>query len=219
MTISSKSLHIAALPLLLLATACTPKRVAAPPAPPAPKQNVFVLLPDPEGKPSGIVVKNRAGAQDLSQAYQAIRVERANLAPGPPFTLDQPEVKRLFGAALGVLPAPEVLFTLHFDQGKDVLNAESEARLPAILNAVLSTIRKRRSTAIGVTGHTDTTAGAQFNYQLGLRRAQRVAGILVAHGVDASELSVSSHGYADLLVKTPFDVAEARNRRVEIIVR
>jgi outer membrane protein OmpA-like peptidoglycan-associated protein len=193
--------------------------VAAPPAPPAPKQNVFVLLPDPEGRPSGIVVKNRAGAQDLSQAYQAIRVERANIAPGPPFTVDQPEVKRLFGAALGVLPAPEVLFTLHFDQGKDVLNAESEARLPAILNAVLSSIRKRRSTAIGVTGHTDTTAGAHFNYQLGLRRAQRVARILVAHGVDASELSVSSHGYADLLVKTPLDVAEARNRRVEIIVR
>ena len=219
MTISSKSLHIAALPLLLLAAACTPKRVAAPPAPPAPKQNVFVLLPDPEGRPSGIVVKNRAGAQDLSQAYQAIRVERANIAPGPPFTVDQPEVKRLFGAALGVLPAPEVLFTLHFDQGKDVLNAESEARLPAILNAVLSSIRKRRSTAIGVTGHTDTTAGAHFNYQLGLRRAQRVARILVAHGVDASELSVSSHGYADLLVKTPLDVAEARNRRVEIIVR
>jgi outer membrane protein OmpA-like peptidoglycan-associated protein len=217
--LATRWFQIAALPLILLATACTPKRVAAPPAPPAPKQNVFVLLPNPEGKPSGIVVKNPAGVQDLSQAYQAIRVERFDVAPGPPFTLDQPEVKRLFGAAVGVLPALEVLFTLHFDQGRDVLNAESEAQLPAVLDAVLHAIRKRRSTAIAVTGHTDTTAGAQSNYQLGLRRAKRVAGILAAQGVDASKLFVSSHGYADLLVKTPLDVAEARNRRVEIIVR
>jgi outer membrane protein OmpA-like peptidoglycan-associated protein len=180
---------------------------------------VFVLLPDPEGQPAGIAVSNQAGAQDLNQPYQAVRVERFDVAPGPPFTLDQGEVKRLFGAALDVLPAPEVLFTLHFDPGMDVLNAESDAQLPTVLNAVLNAIRERRSTAITVTGHTDTTAGAQLNYQLGLRRAQRVAGILVARGVDASNLFASSHGCADLLVKTPLDVAEARNRRVEIIVR
>lgn len=216
---ATKWFQIAAASLILLATACTPKRVTAPPAPPAPKQNVFALLPDPEGKPSGIVVTNQAGARDLSQAYQAIRVERFDVAPGPPSTLDQPEVRRLFGAALDVLPAPEVLFTLHFDQGRDVLNAESEAQLPAVLDAILNAIRERRSTAIAITGHTDTTADEQFNYQLGLRRAQRVAGILVAQGIDASTLFVSSHGYADLLVKTPHGVAEARNRRVEIIVR
>ena len=180
---------------------------------------MFVLLPDPEGKPSGIVVKNPAGSQDLSQAYQAIRVERFDVAPGPPFTLDQPEVRRLFGAAMDVLPAPEVLFTLHFDLGKDVLNSESEAELPAVLNNVVNAIRERRSTAIAVVGHTDTTADEQLNYQLGLRRAQQVAGILVTRGVDAASLFVSSHGYADLLVKTPHGVAEALNRRVEIIVR
>jgi outer membrane protein OmpA-like peptidoglycan-associated protein len=182
-------------------------------------QNVFVLLPDPEGKSGAIVVKTRTGAQDLSHAYQAVRVERSGDSPSPPFPLDQAEVRRLFGAALDVLPAPEVLFTLHFDLGQDVLNAESEARLPAVLNAVLNAIRERRSTAIAVIGHTDTTAGERLNYRLGLRRAERVAGILVAHGVDVSNLFVSSHGYGDLLVKTGFDVAEARNRRVEVIVR
>jgi OOP family OmpA-OmpF porin len=206
---ATRWLRIAALPLILLATACSPKRVAAP----------LVLLPDPEGKPSGMVVKNPAGSQDLSQAYQAIRVERFDVAPGPPFTLDPSEVRRLFGVAMEILPAPEVLFTLHFDLGQDVLNAESEGQLPAVLNAVVNAVRERRSTAIAVTGHTDTTAEEQFNYQLGLRRAQRVAAILAARGVNTSTLYVSSHGYADLLVKTPHGVAEARNRRVEIIVR
>ncbi|MCX6626847.1 MAG: OmpA family protein [Candidatus Solibacter sp.] len=176
---------------------------------------MFVLLPDPEGKPAGIVVSNRAGTQDLNQPYQAVRVERSDVAPSAPFTLGQAETRRLFGAALEVLPLPEVFFTLHFDQNTDILTAESQAQFSAILNA----IRERRSTAITITGHTDTTGTAQANYQLGLRRAERVVGVLTAQGVDASKLLVSSHGDADLLVNTGRGVAEARNRRVEVIVR
>jgi outer membrane protein OmpA-like peptidoglycan-associated protein len=187
--------------------------VATAPAPA--KQNLFVLLPEPEGSPSRIVVKNAAGSQELSQPYQTVRVERADLAPSPPFALDEAGVRQLFGAALDVLPAPEVQFVLYFDEGRDVLTADSEAKIPAILDA----IRERHSTAITVTGHTDSTGDPQANYQLGMKRAQRVAGILLDHGVHTSDLFVSSHGESDLLVKTPRGVAEARNRRVEVIVR
>lgn len=165
------------------------------------------------------MMKNLAGTQELSQPHEAIRVERIDVAPSQPYTLGQPEVRRLFGPALDLVPAGEVLFTLHYDAGRDVLNAESEAQLPAVLDAVRNAIRERRSTAIAVTGHTDTTADEQFNHQLGLRRAQGMAAILAAQGVDPSHLFVTSHGYGDLLVKTVLDVAEAKNRRVEIIVR
>jgi outer membrane protein OmpA-like peptidoglycan-associated protein len=206
---AGKCLQIVALSVLVLAVGCAPKRVSVA------KQNVFVLLPEPEGNPSGIVVKNAAGAQVLSQPYQAVRVERADVSPSAPFTLDPAEVKRLFGAALDVLPAPEVQFLLYFDEDKDVLTAESEAQLPAIMNA----IRERHSTAITVTGHTDTMGDSQYNYELGMKRAQRVAGILLGQGVKESDLFVSSHGDSDLLVKTARGVAEARNRRVEVIVR
>jgi outer membrane protein OmpA-like peptidoglycan-associated protein len=203
--------------LLLCATACAPKRVAAPaPAPPQPlKQNVFVLLPDREGGAGSIVVRNPAGAQDLSQPYQATRVERADVAPAPPFTLDQGEVRRLFGSAIDVLPAPEVQFVLHFNGDSDVLNAESAAQIPAVLNA----IRERRSTSITVTGHTDTTSTHEYNYQLGLRRARNVAAILRNQGVSEDDLFISSHGDADLLVPTGPNIPNAQNRRVEVIVR
>jgi outer membrane protein OmpA-like peptidoglycan-associated protein len=129
--------------------------------------------------------------------------------------LDETEVRRLFGTAIDALPLPEMVFVLHFAEGSDLLNAESQALIPTILNA----IRERQSTAITVTGHTDTTADPQFNYQLGLRRAQRVSGILQDQGVTPQNLFVSSHGEADLLVKTPRGIAEAQNRRVEVIVR
>ena len=211
---SNKYLWGAALPLLLL-VACGQKRVASPPPLPPAKQNVFALLPEKDVATSGIIVKNQGGTQELTQPYQAVRVERADIAPTSPFLLDQAEVTRLFGAALDVVPAPEAQFVLHFDEGRDVLNAASQAQIPAILAA----IRDRHSTAITVTGHTDTTADHDFNYRLGMRRAQNVADILKSQGVKEGDLFVSSHGDADLLVKTGPNQAEAQNRRVEVIVR
>ncbi len=200
---------------ILLACACSPKRAAAPPPPPPVPQNVIALLPEPDGATTGIVVRNQGGSQDLTQPSTAVRVARAGTAPSAPFVIDQAETRRLFGSALDVLPAPELLFTLHFDEGRDVLTADSLDQIPAILNA----IRDRRSTAITVTGHTDTVADPQLNYRLGLRRAQGVAAILRARGVNESDLFISSHGDADLLVKTGRGVAEVQNRRVEVIVR
>jgi outer membrane protein OmpA-like peptidoglycan-associated protein len=176
---------------------------------------VFVLLPEPGGESSGIVIRNQAGTQDLTLPYQAVRVDRVDVSPSAPFTLDQAEVKRVFGAAIDALPAPEVLFVLHFDEGRDVLTADSVAQIPAILNA----IRERQSTAITVTGHTDTVPDPRGNYQLGLRRAETVVAILKSQGVKESDIFASSHGDADLLVKTARNVPQAQNRRVEVIVR
>jgi OOP family OmpA-OmpF porin len=209
-------LRVAFAPLILLASGCAPKQAQAPtPAAPQPKQNLVVLLPDREGKPSGIAVTNSAGTQTVTQPYQAVRVERSGTAPSPPFAMDEAEVRRVFGSVLDALPAPEVVFTLYFGEGSDVLVTEDQAQLPAILTA----IREHRSTAISLIGHTDTTADPKFNYQLGLRRAQAVSAILRARGVDSSALFVASHGDSDLAVKTASGVSERRNRRVEVIVR
>jgi outer membrane protein OmpA-like peptidoglycan-associated protein len=46
-----------------------------------------------------------------------------------------------------------------------------------------------------------------------------VRAILVQAGLAASTVVVSSHGEADLVVKTRDNVPEPRNRRVEITVR
>jgi len=215
---SSRWLRIGGPALMLLAAGCARKQAPAPAAPPPPPpapQSLFVLLPDPEGKPGGIAVTNTAGTQSLAQPYQAVRVERSDTAPAPPFTMDQAEVRRVFGPALDVLPAAEVQFVLYFIEARDELTAASAAQLPAIFKVV----RDRRSTAVSVTGHTDTTGDARSNYELGLKRAQRVAGMLIAQGLDSSQVFVASHGETDQAVKTARGVAEQRNRRVEVIVR
>ena len=179
----------------------------------APKQSLFVLIPDMEGEVGRITVTNREGTQVLEHPRQASRVRSADDAPSPPLTLEETEIRRIFGAALAVQPAGPARFILHFRENSEDLTPEAEALIPEVLRTA-----RDRSTVISVIGHTDTTGNRGSNYQLSLARAKKIAGLLASGGIDPSILEIESHGEDNLLVKTGDEVREPRNRRVEITV-
>jgi outer membrane protein OmpA-like peptidoglycan-associated protein len=194
-----------------------PPAPAPPPAPvatPAPKQNLIVLLPEPDGKVGKLTITNAGGTSLLDHAYAAARVENAATAPES-IVIDEARTRQLFGSVLDALPLAQAQFQLYFQQATDQLVPESAAMLSEVVRA----IRDRRSTDVSVVGHTDTTDDARRNYELGLRRARAVAELLKKSGADAAVLNVASHGEANPLVKTGDNVAEPKNRRVEIVVR
>lgn len=180
----------------------------------APKQSMFVLIPDLEGEVGRITVTNQAGSQVLDQARQASTVRSADNAPSPPLALEQTEISRIFGAALAVQPAGPARFILYFREDSEDLTPEAEALIPE----VLWTARDRSATVISIIGHTDTTGDRGYNYQLSLGRARKVADLLAAQGIDPNILEIESHGEDNLLVKTGDEVPEPRNRRVEVTV-
>lgn len=214
---------------LILAVACAgPTQPVPTPRPvEAPRRNehLLVLLLDEPGRVGSITVSNAAGAQLLTQPGQAVRVSGPGMAPSAPFVPVAAEVTRMFAEALAVQPPPPTYFVLRFRDDSDQLTPESEA----LLDDVVLKIAERRSADVSIVGHTDTVGTRDYNYRLGLRRAERVRAALQARGVASSPdrsrvsswspLSVESHGENALLVPTPDDVAEPRNRRVEIIVR
>jgi len=108
-----------------------------------------------------------------------------------------------------------VTFTLFFKSGKDSLTDESEELIPDIL----STIKARKSTDVSVVGHTDTKGSAEYNRKLSLKRAILIKELLVSRGIDAGFLDVDSHGESNPVVPTGDNVAEPKNRRVEVTVR
>jgi outer membrane protein OmpA-like peptidoglycan-associated protein len=57
------------------------------------------------------------------------------------------------------------------------------------------------------------------NFALGLKRAGAVRELLMGFGLDGSTVEATSLGEAFLLVPTPDETAEPRNRRVEIAVK
>jgi outer membrane protein OmpA-like peptidoglycan-associated protein len=198
----------------VLAAGCGPKRIAQSTPAPAPP-TLVALLPDPETGTTGRArVSNEFGSTNLASPRAATRVTTDG-PPGTVTTLSDADVKRLFGEALAALPPAPRHFILYFRFESDALTPESTALVPEILK----TVKELPVPEVVVVGHTDTMGEAKANLALGLKRATSVRNILVEAGLAASTIEVTSHGEADLLIKTPDNRAEPRNRRVEITVR
>lgn len=193
-----------------MAAACA---TAPPPAPP-PARNVFILLPEEQGRTGLLVVSGAGTERRLDAPGQAVRVDPGS-PPGEPFLMSPAEIDALFGPALKALPAPPAQFLLYFEKDSTSLTRESAARLPEIVGA----IRDRASVDVSVVGHADTLGDRRHNDRLALKRAQAVGARLAAEGVDSSILEIASHGKDNPLVPTADQVAEPRNRRVEVTVR
>ncbi len=184
-------------------------------ATPPPIRDIVALLADPETKTVGrAVVSSPLGSVELKHKRTGTRIVRGQ-PPSVVFRLSEDQVQQLFGDALAALPPAPRHFLLYFVSGSNQLTPKSERLLAEILPLVTS----RSVPDVTVVGHTDTTGAAQANTEFGRGRATMIRDRLVAAGLDGSIVSVASHGEADLLVPTPDDTPEPKNRRVDVSVR
>jgi outer membrane protein OmpA-like peptidoglycan-associated protein len=194
-----------------IAVACGPKRISTPIRP---GQALAVLLPDSDTRLTGDAhVSNPFGSVELATERDAA-LATANSRPVLG-TLSEADVENIFGDALSALPPPPRQFTLFFRFESDELTEQSQALIPEILGAV----KVHAVQDVVVIGHTDTMGTQQANFGLGLKRAMTVRNLLVKAGLDGATIDVTSVGELDLLVKTPDETPEPRNRRVDIAVR
>lgn len=178
-------------------------------------RSMVVLIPDPDGNVGQLVVANEGGQQVLNEKNQSVQMTDRNTAPSKVKTLSAEEIRSTFSDALAIQPLPPVTFILYFLPDSNELTDESKAVLPQIFQ----TIQKRGSTDIVISGHTDTVGAKEYNYKLGLDRAQVTSEILVANGAVPANITVTSHGKGNPLIKTADEVAEPRNRRVEVVIK
>jgi outer membrane protein OmpA-like peptidoglycan-associated protein len=195
-----------------LAVACGPKRTAEPIAP---GHALIVLLPDPGTDTVGqATIWNKSGSADLTGERDSVAVASTK-PPGPVTRISEEEVESLFGPVLAALPPEPRSFTLYFKFESDELTEESAQLVPS----VLAVVKERSDPEVAVVGHTDTMGIAKANIELGMKRATFVRNLLVEAGLDPATIEVVSHGEAALLIRTPDETPEPRNRRVEITVR
>jgi len=175
---------------------------------------LVVLSPGPDGKTGAITVSNPAGSVDISSPYQATTIGDRAEAPSPPSAMGRESANALFADALSAQPKSPVHFILYFE--KDILlTPESTLLLPKIVTA----IQERNSIDISVVGHTDSVGSKEYNMTLSRNRANSVKDQLIRMGIDDTYIRTTSHGKENPLIKTGDNVAEPRNRRVEVIVR
>jgi len=178
------------------------------------RNDLIVLLPKPNGKIGGVVVRTEDGKELLlDKAYAGAHID----GPGEMerVTYDADRARSEFSSVVAALPGRPATFLLYFLEGKDELTPDSEREV----ERVFTEIAARPYPEILIIGHTDAVGNAQFNDQLSRQRAQRVREDLIQRGIPADRVEVSSRGKREPLIPTAEGVSEPRNRRVEINVR
>ena len=179
------------------------------------QETQVILLADADGSVGAVEVQTRAGSQRLDQPGQMTRVAAADSLPAAPVQLSSAAIERQFAAVLAAEPPPPKIFLLYFEGGSTQLVESSRRLLPEIL----AEIGRRKLVAIGVYGHSDRVGSDAYNLRLSMEWAMAVRDLLLQAGIKAERIDIDSHGEGYPLIPTADQVAEPRNRRVEVIVR
>ena len=179
------------------------------------QKTLVVVVPEKSGKVGTVAVTTPRGETLINTAYAAVRVEKDG--PSETLSLTEQDVKAMFNDALAIRPDPPLSFTLYFLEGKDELTPESKQRLSDVLAEISR--RSRDVSEVTVIGHTDRMGKVEQNDRLSLQRAQKIIPDLLQIGIRMETISVAGRGEREPLVPTADEVAEARNRRVEISIR
>lgn len=114
--------------------------------------------------------------------------------------------------------APRVRMRIEFDTNSDVFGESSLPLLKELGGALNDPLLKNEH--IRIAGHTDGDGEDEYNLDLSLRRAARVATWLTDHaGIDSRNLEIVGFGERVPLVKNSNAANKQKNRRVEISVQ
>ena len=171
-----------------------------------------ILLPQAGGNPSAVEVQ--AGAQRLLLAQPYAVAERRDGGLKLSST-NADAVRTDYGPLLAQLPARPRSFTVQFESNGNRLAAGADSVLAEMRTALAAL----PAAEVVITGHTDRVGAVEANDRLSLARAEAVREILVAGGLARSAITVAGRGEREPAVATADEVAEARNRRVEIKIR
>lgn len=172
----------------------------------------IILLPEASGGQTSLIVRQGGHEVVLDRPYAAAEL---TIADPWPYRATPDEVRATFGDALAAQPARAAHFTLYFIEGSDDLTEDSKQTL----ERMFADLDKRAVRDVVIVGHTDTVGSDPFNDALAKKRADTVATMLAARGVDPKDIVAIGRGRRELLIATPPGIAEPRNRRVEIVVR
>jgi len=177
-----------------------------------PLKETMILLPEADGKTSGIVIKTGTQEALVTEPYHAVELKSGNVVSK---TLSEKEVQQLYPDVMQAIPEKPRTFVLYFEESGKTLSPDSLA----MIDNIKQEITRRAAPEITVIGHTDRIGSKEANLKLSLDRAAAVRDILVSGGIPEEIIQIIGRGEIDPAIMTEDGVAEPRNRRVEITVR
>jgi OOP family OmpA-OmpF porin len=168
-------------------------------------------------KPSGnLVTGGTRGIRLAAPTTEGPTQQSTAPAPSP---VQQPRVAASKPAAApGTTTAsgPAVNLTVNFASGSAELTPEAIRTLDALGSALAS--KDLAAYRFRIEGHTDTVGSRDYNHALSERLAKAVVDyVATKFGVDPSRLEAVGMGEDGLMVATPQQTPEPRNRRVQVV--
>ncbi len=162
--------------------------------------------------------KPEASAQALASFNCWVEQQRENFQPQ-----DIADCRNSFETALAEIEVKKAEVPETMVLSADVLFAFGKADLKPefepMLDKVAETLVSNTDVRILIVGHTDTMGPASYNQTLSERRAKTVADYLMSKGVTADRMTVTGVGETQLIVPTPDQTPEPKNRAVVISKR
>jgi outer membrane protein OmpA-like peptidoglycan-associated protein len=133
-----------------------------------------------------------------------------------PSTTDVPKTQPISTQAQkNVEPTSAAELPILFQTGSAILSPKTLHYLDALGGLMVSDLAGAK---FRIEGHTDTVGADELNQSLSERRAQAVADYLIkTYKIDPARLEPVGKGKTDLIVVTPDQTAEPRNRRVLVV--
>jgi outer membrane protein OmpA-like peptidoglycan-associated protein len=187
---------------------------------------VFGSLPAfAQGNPSADQIINslKPSGNLVSGGTRGIRLAAPTTDAAPaPAPAQQPRVASSRPTAVPVATSsaptsgPAVNLTVNFTNGSAELTPDAMRTLDELGRALAS--KDLAAYRFRIEGHTDTVGSRDYNQSLSERRAEAVVSYVSRKfGVEPSRLQAVGMGEEGLLVATPPQTPEPRNRRVQVI--
>lgn len=108
-----------------------------------------------------------------------------------------------------------ILEQVHFDSGRDSIQADSMPLLIQVANLLLDNPHVRK---VEVQGHTDSDGDDRSNMELSQRRVENVTRALVSMGVASDRLDPKGYGETKPIADNKSAAGRALNRRVQFVI-
>ncbi|WP_413438759.1 OmpA family protein [Sulfuriferula sp. GW1] len=174
----------------------------------------FILMPDETGMVGAITIKTSSDFRVINQAYNPVRITEGSTKITSTHALTEAQVKEEFAHLINAQPSPPASFVIHFATESSALSEKSRLALPRII----ASIKARAPAEVTIIGHTDTTGTDNLNNRLAYKRAKAVEDAIKDSLPPGLTLSIEAYGSKTLLIPTPTNVDEQRNRAVEILI-
>ena len=112
-------------------------------------------------------------------------------------------------------PAPQKAWMVFFDTDSATLSQQGTMTIGEAASVAKSTPNAR----VAIAGYTDTEGNPAYNQALSVRRATAVKNALVSSGVAPQAITLTGAGEGGLLIETPDQTKNEKNRRVQIVVQ